>query len=620
MVARRFAAACAASIGLILSACGGSGSSSTPESTQNLSSSSSSASSDVSISSSSSVVSSSSSQSTSSSVAVEQRFDIGVDANSGGRVTPVFATVLEGESAEFSLLPDEGYELASVTGCDGVLTGTTYTVESATRSCTVQARFVALPPLPEAFQYSYQYTEDRKIEFVSGQSTHATTKKIVQIDAFGYREVIEEFTEGSQEKSISVFLLDAVNNEYLVQACNSAGCTDGDLQWREQSALSAVKVSQFSSYGENQEFLALSENGEFAAFYVERNADECDMSIDVMRYTDDQWVLYHSIPIDGQNSVINAHFSADNSKMLILPGPLASCSKDDVESSIEDTVVVRYFDLDAKEEKTPILVGDLVGVDYWGLRGQSRYSSDGRWLTMTYPNTVVTFQLVDDQWVFGGNIPPQDSYTPVGNAALSHDGERLVVASAEDLSGGNASLQKNNGAVSHSFPPQTCELDYCFGALHIYEFINGSWQLEAELDARVVDLIDAVDGTDLQVEVDANADKVVLSSWYSPLVLTHTKVDGQWIRNEDYYLPERPDRLALSENGERLIYCSGEFHYLYWIEGVWSEMPASGDLLSSRQCESFVQFGENEALYLGSYRTSYGGQTEYGYVEYLYQY
>ncbi|MDO3383780.1 hypothetical protein [Gilvimarinus algae] len=417
-----------------------------------------------------------------------------------------------------------------------------------------------------------------------------------------------------------MFLLDAVNNEYLVQACNSAGCTDGDLQWREQSALSAVKVSQFSSYGDNQEFLALSENGEFAAFYVERNADECDMSIDVMRYTDDQWVLYHSIPIDGQNSVINAHFSADNSKMLILLGPLASCSKDDVESSIEDTVVVRYFDLDAKEEKTPILVGDLVGVDYWGLRGQSRYSSDGRWLTMTYPNTVVTFQLVDDQWVFGGNIPPQDSYTPVGNAALSHDGERLVVASAEDLSGGNASLQKNNGAVSHSFPPQTCELDYCFGALHIYEFINGSWQLEAELGARVVDQIDAVDGTDLQVEVDANAEKVVLSSWYSPLVLTHTKVDGQWIRNEDYYLPERPDRLALSENGERLIYCSGEFHYLYWIEGVWSEMPASGDLLSSRQCESFVQFGENEALYLGSYRTSYGGQTEYGYVEYLYQY
>jgi len=59
----------------------------------------------------------------------------------GGRINPAGATVNDGDTTSFTLTPDNGYTIASVTGCDGRLAGDTYTTGPVTADCTITASF-----------------------------------------------------------------------------------------------------------------------------------------------------------------------------------------------------------------------------------------------------------------------------------------------------------------------------------------------------------------------------------------------------------------------------------------------------------------------------------------------
>ncbi len=62
-------------------------------------------------------------------------------AGAGGGISPASATVQEGESATFTVVPESGYAVASVTGCNGSLSGDTYTTGPVGADCTVTASF-----------------------------------------------------------------------------------------------------------------------------------------------------------------------------------------------------------------------------------------------------------------------------------------------------------------------------------------------------------------------------------------------------------------------------------------------------------------------------------------------
>jgi len=63
-------------------------------------------------------------------------------AGEGGMISPATPqTVIEGETTSFTITPDEGYHIESVTGCGGVLSGSTYTTGPITGNCTVTAVF-----------------------------------------------------------------------------------------------------------------------------------------------------------------------------------------------------------------------------------------------------------------------------------------------------------------------------------------------------------------------------------------------------------------------------------------------------------------------------------------------
>jgi uncharacterized repeat protein (TIGR01451 family)/MYXO-CTERM domain-containing protein len=68
-----------------------------------------------------------------------------VTGGTGGTFSQASATVSHGDTASFTLAPDAGYSLQSVSGCGGTLSGTTYTTGAVTEDCTVTAAFGSVP-------------------------------------------------------------------------------------------------------------------------------------------------------------------------------------------------------------------------------------------------------------------------------------------------------------------------------------------------------------------------------------------------------------------------------------------------------------------------------------------
>lgn len=62
-------------------------------------------------------------------------------AGNGGTITPVSLRVAAGNRQTFTVRPDAGFEITSVTGCGGVLTDATFTTAALTTDCTVTASF-----------------------------------------------------------------------------------------------------------------------------------------------------------------------------------------------------------------------------------------------------------------------------------------------------------------------------------------------------------------------------------------------------------------------------------------------------------------------------------------------
>ncbi|MDR2013742.1 MAG: cellulase family glycosylhydrolase, partial [Rhodanobacter sp.] len=65
----------------------------------------------------------------------------------GGTISPSApVTVNSGAATAFTLTPDSGYKIASVSGCNGSLNGNTYTTGAITANCAVSATFALIPP------------------------------------------------------------------------------------------------------------------------------------------------------------------------------------------------------------------------------------------------------------------------------------------------------------------------------------------------------------------------------------------------------------------------------------------------------------------------------------------
>jgi hypothetical protein len=68
-------------------------------------------------------------------------FAIAANAGAGGEINPGAVIVNEGETTRFTVTPDNGFTIDSITGCNGSLTGDIYTTGNITADCEVAATF-----------------------------------------------------------------------------------------------------------------------------------------------------------------------------------------------------------------------------------------------------------------------------------------------------------------------------------------------------------------------------------------------------------------------------------------------------------------------------------------------
>jgi hypothetical protein len=69
------------------------------------------------------------------------RHTVSATANLGGSIFPPSQTVSHGGTATFTVTPDSGYRITSVSGCGGNLDGNTYTTGAITAGCEVEISF-----------------------------------------------------------------------------------------------------------------------------------------------------------------------------------------------------------------------------------------------------------------------------------------------------------------------------------------------------------------------------------------------------------------------------------------------------------------------------------------------
>lgn len=71
-------------------------------------------------------------------------YTLTANGDSGGSISPGSLAVVHGQNGQFTVTPDAGYAISSVTGCSGSLSGNTYLTGTITSECSVVAHFSQL--------------------------------------------------------------------------------------------------------------------------------------------------------------------------------------------------------------------------------------------------------------------------------------------------------------------------------------------------------------------------------------------------------------------------------------------------------------------------------------------
>ena len=70
-----------------------------------------------------------------------KQYTVSASAGEGGSITPPTRSMTHGQTTSFTITPDSGYDIDSVSGCGGTLSGNTYTTGVVTGTCAVSASF-----------------------------------------------------------------------------------------------------------------------------------------------------------------------------------------------------------------------------------------------------------------------------------------------------------------------------------------------------------------------------------------------------------------------------------------------------------------------------------------------
>ena len=154
-------------------------------------------------------------------------YTVAASAGNGGNIDPPAATVEYGATTNFTVTPDQGYSIDTVTGCGGNLVGDIYTTSPISGDCTVTASFIRNPPVTAATP-SLTFVATKIFRFDWSDVGDATFYRLLEDPDgnSGYTQVSGDLPAGIQSFDLVVPLYARVNARYILQSCNEGGCTD----------------------------------------------------------------------------------------------------------------------------------------------------------------------------------------------------------------------------------------------------------------------------------------------------------------------------------------------------------------------------------------------------------
>lgn len=205
------------------------------------------------------------------------RITVVASAGPGGAIAPISVDVAAGAVATFQVTAAPGFEVASVTGCGGALAAATYTTAPVQSACEVVAEFVAEAapspdaPLPGAPQLTWEPRSGRTFAFAWEPVADASIYRLLEDpDGASGLALVAEFAGSATDAELEVFLPSRISAQYVLEACNDAGCTASDAVAVTGDLVESIGYFKASNTGVNdlagasQLFgfsVALSENG-----------------------------------------------------------------------------------------------------------------------------------------------------------------------------------------------------------------------------------------------------------------------------------------------------------------------------------------------------------------------
>ncbi len=374
-------------------------------------------------------------------------------AGTGGSITPTSISVAYGGTLSFTLNPDSGYNINNVTGCNGSLSGTTYTTAVITSDCAISTTFIRKPPATAA-TLSLTFIPTKNFRFSWTDVADATHYRLLENPdgSSGYAQVGGDIPAGIQNINHYAPLHARINGQYILQSCNDGGCTDSPILSVSGTLTESIGYFKASNTGASDQFgyaVALSGDGDTLA--VGAPAEDSNTT--------------------GVNNGSN-NSAANSGAVYIFARSSNSWSQQAFIKASNTGAGDRFgYAVDLSDDGNILAVGAYrEDSNTSGINGVETNNS------ATDSGAVYLFTRNDSGWtqqtyVKASNTGANDNfgYTVV----LSGDGHTLAVgAPAEDSATTGVNGDENNDSAADS------------GAVYLFTYSGGNWSQQAYIKAN----------------------------------------------------------------------------------------------------------------------------------------
>ena len=391
-------------------------------------------------------------------------FSIQPSAGSGGLVAPDSeVTLAEGKTFDFTLIPEEGFATAGVSGtCAGNLAGDTYSIGPITESCSFEAQFMRTVEITAG-----GHIEPRSATIFAGESKGF---KVIY-DAAKYEWTADTdcpgYVDGRWYRAINVTqdcYLKASISEIEVTVSAGAGMggtvtpatlsiakgTNASLSIASDIGFELASVTGSCPYGQYS-------GGRSGDYVIENLLEDCDLEVNFEpkayevspQATEGGSISPSTVQqVDaGQQVSFTLASDSEQAELEFVGGTCRGSLTGDIfttEPITEDcTVLANFLDFNTPPDWRPLGSPVTGGGHTVGVSGSGGVIAEGYWKSPSTERGRVGVHRWDGaEWLkMGSDITGGDNKIRQSQLSLSHDGQRIAVGAPLSARGGsNAGL------------------------------------------------------------------------------------------------------------------------------------------------------------------------------------